>query len=354
MPTPGSEDDVVLDDLAETVESMENGSLTMICGDFNGDVCHLGGNKSTRKPSTVGRKLMKFFKEYSLTLCNMKDFSDGPLNTFKGGVGASTIDYVAVPSSLYEDILSCEVLENPILNTSDHNAINVVMRFASLNVTSPIPEGVRNIKWNKINCQTLLHVYTRPADEFCSNVLEMSNINNMNPTKIDDTIDLITSKLVEFSDKLPKAKYRKHVRPFWNNTLRELKREKVFAYRVWKSEGSVRDPLDANFINHKKAKREFRCELKKVQRDYEKKQVQDLIYSAECDRNKFWKLVKNARQTKQSKTISIKNRQGRVVHDIGEVVEAWREHFSRLSKNKTDPNYDNAHYKHVTRIVILG
>ena len=353
MPAPGSDDnfDEILDDLAEIVESMETGSLTMICGDFNGDVGHLGGNKSTRKPTTVGRKLMKFFKEYSLILCNMEDSSKGPLNTFRGGVGASTIDYVAVPTSLYDDVLSCEVLENPVINTSDHNAISIVMKFSSLSVTIPISESVRNVKWSKINSQTLEDVYTKPSDEFCASLLARSDISNMNPAEIDDIIDLLTSKLFELSEKLPKAKFRKHVRPFWNDTLTELKRVKVHAYRVWRSEGSVRDPNDINYINHKKAKRDFRREIKKVQRDYEKKQVQDLINSAECDRNKFWKLVKNARQTKQSNTISIKNRKGKVVHDIKEVVEAWRDHFSHLSKKKTDPSYDLEHYEHVTRKV---
>ena len=43
MPSPGSTDDfdVVLDELAEIVESMEDGSLTLILRDFNGDVGHL-------------------------------------------------------------------------------------------------------------------------------------------------------------------------------------------------------------------------------------------------------------------------------------------------------------------------
>ena len=179
--------------------------------------------------------------------------------------------------------------------------------------------------------QTLQHVYTMPADEFCHDMLERVNIDTMGPNEIDTTIDLITSKLVNLGDNLPRAKYRKHVRPFWNATLTELEREKVLAYRIWKNEGCVRDPNNVGLINHRNAKRNFRRELKKVQQDYEKKQVQDLINSAECDRNKLWKLVKQSRQTKQSNTISIKNKQGKVVHEIGEVVEVWRDHFSRLS-----------------------
>ena len=87
MPSPGASDDfdVVLDELADAVESLETGSLTLICGDFNGDVGHLGGPRSMRKPTIPGKKLMSFFNEYSFKLCNIGLSTKGPLNTVKGG-----------------------------------------------------------------------------------------------------------------------------------------------------------------------------------------------------------------------------------------------------------------------------
>ena len=124
----------------------------------------------------------------------------------------------------------------------------------------------------------------------------------MSPSDIDNLIERITTKLVEVGDILPKAKFKNHVRPFWNNSLPEFKRARVTAYRNWKLGGSNKDSTNINFINHKNAKRAFRREIKKVQRDYEKRQVHELINSAECDRNRFWKLVKSARLTKQSNT----------------------------------------------------
>ena len=352
MPSPGSEDDfdTVLDDLSDFIENMETGSLTMLCGDFNGDVGVLGGKKSTRRPTALGRKLMKFFNEYSLLLCNMQSYSTGPLNTFIGGVGSSTIDYIAVPYGLRDDIVSCEVLVDHALNTSDHHALKAILKHEYLDIDTPLPVST-NIKWNKISDHNLLHIYTNPADDFCRDFCERVEIETMGPCEIDDTLESITNRLANLGDKLPRAKFRKHVRPFWNAALTELKKAKVQAYRIWKSEGCVRDPDNVGLINHKTAKRNFRRELKKVQRVFEKKQVQDLIISAECDRNKFWKLVKNARQTKQSNTISIKNKQGKVVHEVAEVVEVWRDHFSRLCKAKPDPNFDSVHYDHVSNKV---
>ena len=353
MPSPGATDDfdVVLDELAETVESMETGSLTMICGDYNGDVGHLGGPRSNRKPSPTGRKLMNFFNEYSLSLCNMWSSTIGPLNTFKGGVGSSTIDYVAMPISLSKDVVQCEVLEDSIMNTSDHRAIRVIMNFSSISTDTPCPKKGQNVKWNKINREVLMNDYTKPIDDFCISMTERYNVSDMSPPELDNLIDHITKKLVDVSNKLPKAKFKPHVRPFWNTTLSDLKKAKVRAYRKWKSEGSSRDPSNTSYIDNKNAKNAFRRELKRVQKDYDRKQVQEIVSSAECDRNKFWKLVKQARQTKQSGTLSIKDRKGKVLHNIEDIVESWRDHFSHLSKEKTDPKFDNEHHAHVTRKV---
>ena len=176
--------------------------------------------------------------------------------------------------------------------------------------------------------------YTIPSEDFCNELLHQSEIDSMSPEELDSTIDLITSKLAEFSSALPKAKFKRHVRPFWNGALTVLKQVKIYAYRIWVDEGRPRDPLYISWVNYKKTKKEFRSELKRVQRDYEQKQIQDLAQSAECDRNKFRRLVKNARQTKESSTLAIKNRQGIVINDIEDVVEAWRDHFSHLSLKK--------------------
>ena len=253
MSAPGSSDDYgeTLDDLAEAIENMERGSLTLICGDFNGDMGHLGGPKSNRKPTNTGRKLMKFFDEFSLNPCNLSDIAKGPVNTFRGGVGSSTIDYFAVPECLSNEIVSCEVLEDPILNTSDHEALRLVMEFTSLKVTAPCLNVNQSIKWGKVKSTVITSVYTNPANEFCAHLLENNDFDNMSKEGIDQTLDILTSKLVNLGSNLPKSKFKKHVRPFWNGNLTELKKVKVSAYRKWKTEGCPRDQFSETWLNHK-------------------------------------------------------------------------------------------------------
>ena len=49
----------------------------------------------------------------------------------------------------------------------------------------------------------------------------------------------------------------------------------------------------------------------------------------------FFKVIKNTRKNKSSDTMSIKNKQGKVLHDRGEVLERWKEYFEDLLKTNS-------------------
>ena len=168
MPSPGSSDDYsyVLDEVSEILSSTEEGSLSLICGDFNGDVGYLGGPKSTRKPTSLGKKVMKFFNEFSLIPCNLLKMAKGPINTFRGGVGTSTIDYVAVPQSLVDRITECEVLVEEALNTSDHNAVRVSLNISGLQSACIKTMTRTSVKWAKIPSDVIKSKYSDQVD-FC-------------------------------------------------------------------------------------------------------------------------------------------------------------------------------------------
>ena len=46
--------------------------LSIVCGDMNGDVDHLGGSRSHRPPNKLGKVVAKFFREFSLIPMNKK------------------------------------------------------------------------------------------------------------------------------------------------------------------------------------------------------------------------------------------------------------------------------------------
>ena len=229
--------------------------------------------------------------------------------------------------------------------------MRVVLNLEGVKIIYSKPVTPPSIRWNRIAKQTLDDIYTNPLEEFCEEILQNTNFDSLCPEGIDRVINEVTLKLVQNGNNLPKARFKKHIRPYWNGELSELKRDKVRAFRIWTLDGKPRDPMSPSWIAHKDAKRNFRRELKKVQNAYGQKQIQELVEFAEYDRNKFWKRIKNTRQPKQSSSIAIKNRCGKVVQEIDDVVEAWRDHFSFLSSKKADPKYDGEHFDMVTNRV---
>ena len=353
MPSPGSSDDYqsTLDDIAGFISDDEDNSLALLCGDWNSDLGFLGGPKSNRAPTNLGKKTAKFFKEFSLFAANMLKESKGPVNTFNGGMGSSTLDYLALPVGIKHQVVSCEVIEDKILNLSDHNAVRVDIKLGKIVHTSHCDISVRNIKWSKISRDTLLQNYTTPVNRECQRLLLDNNVSILPTCELDALVDILTNILTSAGQNLPRTKYSQHCRPFWNAHLSELKRKKVACYKEWKDDGCPRVNDAPTWVAHKEAKKVFRREIKKVQRKYERDEINRVLKSAEYDRNNFWRIIKRYRNSDHSKSFSIRDSTNKVVHETGEVVKVWEKHFSKLCSPTPDPEFDQNHFEYVDRKV---
>ena len=52
------------------------------------------------------------------------------------------------------------------------------------------------------------------------------------PLLIDRSLEKLTRDILKISEKLPHSSFKKNLKPFLNEDLSELKRQKVLAYRV--------------------------------------------------------------------------------------------------------------------------
>ena len=129
--------------------------------------------------------------------------------------------------------------------------------------------------------------------------------------------------------------------------MSNLKRLKVDCFKLWKAAGRPRDRDNYLFQNHKTARKEFMRELRKVQKEHDKREVNEIIKAAHNDRVSFWKKVKRLRNPKQHEVFAVRNSSGNVVYNINEVVQVWRDHFECISQPRQSPNFDERHYKHV-------
>ena len=105
--------------------------------------------------------------------------------------------------------------------------------------------------------------------------------------------------------------------------------------------------MDTLFRAHKLAEKVFRKKLKKLSKEYDDQKIDEAIKKAELDRNVFWKMLKRERDGPKVKTPSIKNKGGKVVHEVRDILNVWRNHFSNLGTPVESDNFDNNHYVHV-------
>ena len=347
LPAQGCDEDLstILDEISEIVETREAGSHIIILGDFNGDVGILGGARGTRPPTDRGRYVMNFFNRHGFIATNMLPMAHGPIDTFECHNGHSTIDYIAIPAYLVNDVTQCYVNTWEALNTSDHRDLHLSLNLTGSSDRTQPRECIGKIKWDKqeVRRQYYENMQIPVADYLDRISRDVVNINNL-----DRLFQEITDIIHDSSANLTRSKYVKHVKPYWNKELTDLKREKIRTYRRWVAAGRPRDPDDPLMKDYKMSKKNFSVTIKRLAKQYEADEVCKAAKLAEVNMNSFWRLIKRCRNSNSSPNISIRKPDGKVVNEVNEVLDVWRTHFTNLGTPKTKPNFDDAHFRAVT------
>ena len=116
-----------IDDFVKIIDSREVGAECIIVGDVNCDLGNPGGCRSLRPAYDRGRILKEILDKYNLFACNLDSRALGPVDTYYGPTGSSTIDYICIPRDPVSLFTSCVVSNNDPLNASDHEAVSVVL-----------------------------------------------------------------------------------------------------------------------------------------------------------------------------------------------------------------------------------
>ena len=129
-------------------------------GDLN---CHFGHEYGLRfwgNTTTNAKKIGCFVKCTDLVIADSDTFCTGPKYTFNiDGVGTSCIDHVICSGNVYTRIRKCEVLEDSILNTSDHLAIQIEIEDLIMSYEIKVSQ-TNSVKWHKMNDEDIKIRYT--------------------------------------------------------------------------------------------------------------------------------------------------------------------------------------------------
>ena len=212
----------------------------------------------------------------------------GPIHTCEGPGFISTLDYVAIPVEMIPKVSSSRVLQEHCLNTSDHMALSIVLRVEGVKIAQVQNDSQGRVRWDKMTKADVKRKYESPLQTKFSNILSRLQRTVGSAELIDSTFKEITKDIHETSDRLPRSKFKKHLKPFWNAEMDILKANKISAYRVWVDAGRPRDITDQRYINYKDSKKRFMKRLTALSKEYESTEILSAVRMAEIDKNCFW------------------------------------------------------------------
>ena len=218
----------------------------------------------------------------------------GPIITHEGPTGCSTLDYVLVPNSLTNEVSEIVTEEEHPLNCSDHNPVRCKLKISSLRFNHHSGRGdMCNKRWDKLGEVEMFKAYryTQPLIGPLNTLSLKLDSQTLSTEGLDDIMDSVV-KILKCADKtIPSTKYRANLKPYWNERLTQLKKDKVFKHRAWVSAGRPRDLDSTLWAAHKYAKKTFSKEIRKLHRHYEDQKVSEAVNSAGLDKSYFWKLL---------------------------------------------------------------
>ena len=84
---------------------------------------------------------------------------------------------------------------------------------------------------------------------------------------------------------------------------------------------------------------------------HDHKLVDEIIRAAHNDKNTFWRRIKRAGNPDKCKVFAIRDSNNKVVYEINEVVNVWKDHFSKNSQPRESTPFDTQDFQFVSSSV---
>ena len=117
------------------------------------------------KTTSNASKLKLLTERQSRSIIDLQPICIGPVYTFHvDRVGTSYIDHCIASYRLIDKVISCQVLEETIINTSDHLPVRLTIDIVLPKVTYSNQNRVPTIAWNRLSESELYQLYTVPLE----------------------------------------------------------------------------------------------------------------------------------------------------------------------------------------------
>ena len=222
------------------------------------------GETGCYAPTYRGNLVANFFVRHNLTPSNMSAHSTGPVFTCIGPNFKSTLDYIAVSNLLTPLVERCNVIQEDVLNTSDHAVISIDLNISNTQPMRNLEPLSKRIRWDKLSKAERMRQYGNRVALSCRQLFDSYANVVLTEGDLDHIFSAIISEVDSAATRLPRSTYRKHLKPFWDAELDRLKADKIRTYRIWVRARRPRDGADPIYINYKASKAAFRKKLARM------------------------------------------------------------------------------------------
>lgn len=338
-----------LEELEDVINQLYNRGKIIVLGDLN---CHIGmhgGSRSFSELNERGKLFVGLMQRFSFISLNSQQLCSGPLETFYSSNGhiKTTVDHILIKEDQAHLIKSCYVGDDNSSNLSFHRPIFCVFQ-ADLKSTPTCLTS--RINWRNIRIATVKEAYQHDVAVGLENDSECeTSLTNLNA--IEQSLAKITS-IVKLSAErsIPKTKLKKNLKPFWKEGLKPLHESCRRYRRLWIMQGRPRGSENCFFSDYKRAKRNFRRELRRKAFEYESREYERLGKTFEVDNSSFQRIMSKRRKQRGMQTKSLKI-DGKLIDEPDDLRNVWKEHYSQLYTPKLNPEYDESFLNYVTSCV---
>ena len=310
------------------------GTKLLLLGDFN---AHIKEDKLSQDWNNRGKRLQTFLSKMNLVAVNLSPWCENPQFTYLSNTGNSIVDYIFVGNDVIEYVDLVQVLKEHPDNIAFHLPVTISINLHSDVTEEETSNDNMNYLFEKISwksCTTEhLHSYNQKLVNSATDLLskDFSDINNF----YEELSNLIKSAAMV----LPRVQYKKHIKPYWNNCLKDAKRSVMTARAKWKREGSPRASENVYYRQYKKAKTAYRKAQRRAVWEYERKEFDDIANSIELDHETFWKLIKTKvrRKKKKQKVVALEV-DNAVLTNPQVVADLWANYYEKLA---TPPEHED-------------
>jgi len=320
-----------------TLEWLSSEGTVVSCGDFNGQLGSHWGHRARSQGNDRGRLLGEFLIEHNLFSTITNDICGGPAHTCIPGdanLNTSILDHFIIPTDTRHQCLSCYVHEDHALNTSDHLPITFVLKCRYTR--------------NKINIQDMRYNWNKSDPIIYGQNLRslLSHIDGYTINSKSDIDQYITEihlaikKAVQVS--ISPRRFRAHVRPFWDDELKDLHKEQIRLRHVWIGHGKPRDNTHKSYTDYKAAKRRFAGMFEDKQQQFYQKEYEKVENDINMDIKTLWKRVRPKRKPPSGSAITV---DGITYKSQDQLRDMWRSHYQKLLNEQASESarYDSNH-----------